>query len=963
VLVAAGVAIAQETKGTIAGRVVDAQGLAVPGATVTVIGGQGSRTAITNADGHFTVPFVAPGEYTVRVELTGFKTAEQKGVAISLGFTADLAFTLQLGEVKETVNVTAASPLVDTTSTTVGATLDTRMLDSIPVGRRFSETLYVAPGVSSGGTVGAANPSVSGGSGLENAYVVDGVNITNAGYGALGSYSIIFGSLGNGTPYDFMQEVQVKSGGYEAEYGKATGGVVNVVTKSGSNKFSGTIFGYSQLNKLQASYTQVQTPNGTVNTVGTQQSDGGAAIGGPIIHSRLFFFGAIDPQWQRQTMIAPDGFPLGNVDRDRHLTSYAAKISWQASANHHFDASFFGDPAKGDLGPQRNDALLKASTSGYSELTKYGGNNQMVRYEGTLKSNWLIEAAFAAAVNDVRETPSVDSWQVTDRTVTPNVRTGGIGSYEAGNHGRNLQYQAKSTHLLGGHQLSYGFGIQQINYNQINQRTGPTFALPTGEQTATGAQIDILPDPTYGVIYRVVRANLNAFRETTQLYTSLYAEDTWRIGSRFTLKPGIRYERQRLDGTIAKNFVLDNNWAPRVGAIYDMMGNGRSKIYGNFGIYYAPVPNDLAARALSADAGVGADYFDANLTQPVPDGVVALGTTTHYSIAGAGSDTIDPNVKMMYMMEFIAGYERQLGRSASLGIRYINRRIPRVLEDVSPFPIVAGDLKIPGAASVDYTLTNPSPSTPVSGDLGASFEKPIHHYDAVEVTFAKRFSQNWAMQASYRWSRLWGTYEGFYRDDNGQSDPGITSLYDFPTNDPSYTQIGVPQFNYLGDVRYQGALGAGLLPLDRTHQGKIFGNYSFKMGLNVGVGVNLSSGKPLTSLAANPNTNYQNGGEIPMTPRGQGFQTVDGFKTRTPFQSQVDAHVDYTIHTLSQTRLTLLADLFNLFDQKTVLDYDNFYESTFKALNPNFGQPVSSVIQGAQIQTPFTVRLGVRFNF
>src|SRR5207244_8863275 len=104
-----------------------------------------------------------------------------------------------------------------------------------PVGRRFSDTLYLAPGVSSSGNLGSANPSIGGSSGLENQYVVDGVNITNGGYGALGSYSIVFGSLGNGTPYDFMQEVQVKTGGYEAEFGQATGGVINVVTKSGSN--------------------------------------------------------------------------------------------------------------------------------------------------------------------------------------------------------------------------------------------------------------------------------------------------------------------------------------------------------------------------------------------------------------------------------------------------------------------------------------------------------------------------------------------------------------------------------------------------------------------------------------------------------------------------------------------------------------------------------------------------------
>jgi len=968
VLAAAGLAVAQTT-GTISGQAVDSQGLVVPGATVTVTGTQGAKTAITDREGRFSVPFLVPGSYTVRVDLTGFKSVEQKNVIVRLGFTAELNLTLQVGGVEETVNVTVASPIVDTSSTTIGATLDNQLLERVPIGRRFSDTLYMAPGVSSGGTIGSANPSVSGASGLENAYVVDGVNITNAGYGALGSYSIVFGSLGNGTPYDFMQEVQVKSGGYEAEYGQSTGGVVNVITKSGSNSFQGSLFGYSRPRQFESAWTDVQTPNGSVNTTSTQLSDVGAAIGGPVARNRLFFFGAFDPSFETRRMIAPTNdqasFPLaalGEVSRERRVYSYAGKVTYQLSPSHRIDASFFGDPAVGPNGPQRTTALRQLDTSGFSRLDKYGGNNQTVKYNGILSRNWLLEAAFSAAVNDVKEIPSVDTWRVTDTTVVPQITTGGIGFYEAGNHGRSLQYQAKSTNIFGDHQLRYGVEYDNVLYDQINQRTGPTFTLVTGEQTATGAQIQILPDPVYGKVYRVTRANLNAARTTKQQYVALFVEDTWRVGNRLTIKPGIRYERQRMDGTIIQDFVLGNNWAPRIGATYDVTGDAKTKVYGSFGIYFARTPNDLAARALSADAGVNkADYFDAGLTQPIPDGVLAADTTVHYQIAGAGADVIDPNVKQMYMREYIAGFERELFPNLNVGVRYVHRSIPRVLEDVQPYPVVAGDLGI--SSSVDYVLTNPGPDTPTLGDLGASFETPIHKYDAVEVTFDKRFSSNWGIQASYRWSRLWGTYEGFYRDDNGQSDPGITSLYDFPTNDPSYTAIGVPEFGYRGDIRYLGSLGAGPLPLDRPHQAKFFGNYAFNFGLNIGAGVNLSSGTPLTPLAANPS--YQNGGEIPEAPRGSGIQTVDGFKTRTPFLSEFSAHADYSLRLGGKERLIFLMDVFNLLDQKTVLNYDTWTETTFKAPNPNFGLPVSSSLGGnpPQIQTPRQFRVGVRFTF
>src|SRR5262249_39832836 len=152
---------------------------------------------------------------------------------------------------------------------------------------------------------------------------------------------------------------------------------------------------------------------------------------------------------------------------------------------------------------------------------------------------------------------------------------------------------------------------------------------PVGDTTATGASIQIISDPTYGKVYRVTRANLNSSRHTTQENLSFFLQDTWRFG-RLTVTPGVRYDQQNLSGVLIQNFKLDNNWAPRIGATYDPSGTGRAKIYGHYGRYFSQIPNDLAARALSADAGIGADYFDAGLTRPIPNGVLAANTTTHY---------------------------------------------------------------------------------------------------------------------------------------------------------------------------------------------------------------------------------------------------------------------------------------------------------------------------------------------
>jgi Carboxypeptidase regulatory-like domain len=166
-------ASAQETTGTLTGRVVDSQGLAVAGATVTVTGAQGSRSFVADDQGRFQAPFLTPGVYTVRGELQGFRSVQVGNVTVSLGQTTDISMRMEVGGLTETVQVTSSAAIVDTTSTTVGATISSEMLTRVPVGRRFSDTLYLAPGVTGSGSAGRANPSMSGGSGLDNQYVIN----------------------------------------------------------------------------------------------------------------------------------------------------------------------------------------------------------------------------------------------------------------------------------------------------------------------------------------------------------------------------------------------------------------------------------------------------------------------------------------------------------------------------------------------------------------------------------------------------------------------------------------------------------------------------------------------------------------------------------------------------------------------------------------------------------------------
>ncbi len=997
----AGLASAQETtSGSIAGQVLDDQGAAMPGATVTLTSAQGTKTYVSDGSGRFFAPFLTPGQYSLRVELTGFSPVERKSIDVRLGQRVSLDFTLKVGQISEIVEVVGAAPVVDTSSTTAGGVLDSAQLQMLPVGRNMTDTLYLVPGVSSSGRMGRANPSVGGGSGLENNYVVDGVNITNTGYGAIGSYSIVFGSLGSGVTTDFIKETQVKTAGFEAEYGQTTGGVVNVVTKSGTNNFHGSVYGNFRLGSLESEWKQLQTPNGTVNTTESGNIDYGINMGLPLMKDKLFFFGAFNPQYQDQTFIAPDGFPLeslGAVERKRKIYSYAGKLTWQAGSNHRLDFSAYGDPSKGNMGPQRNDALVRTNTSGFSEISTYGGHNQVLKYDGVLTNSWLIEASIGRATNKIEEVPSVDEWNVTDTTVTPRVISGGIGFYEVGNDGENRQYSLKSTNMFqagGQHQFRYGVLFEDIRYDNVIQRTGPTFTLPNGEQTATGAQLQVLPDPVFGRIYRVTRANTSNVRPTKQEYLSFFAQDTWQVGKKLTIKAGVRYEQQTLIGSasprpagslcnandafpgqgsgdgaeIPCEVTWDNNWAPRIGFTFDPTGNGKAKIYGTWGRFYAKIPNDLAARALSADAGVTrADYFDANLTQPVPEGVLAGDQTRHFNPAGTHAASFDPDAKSTYKDEFLAGVEWEAIPRLNLGARYIHRTMPRILEDIGTAQMVLYELIPDQLASVEYFITNVAATSPVfpapAGIAQASFEDPEHTYDAIELTANKAFADNWSLLASYRWSKLEGNFEGFFRNDNGQSDPAITSLFDFPTNDPSYTQIGTPLFGYRGDIRFLGSsLGTGPLPNDRPHQVKIYGNYAWTK-LNLGVGFNWGSGLPLQAQAANPN--YISGGEIPEALRGTGIQTVNnGFKTRADDDLTFDMHADYTFNIADgKQKVLFFVDAFNLFQRQAALEYDNFTERGFQDPNPDFGYEKRGGGRFTGFQTPRQVRLGARFEW
>ena len=203
-----------------------------------------------------------------------------------------------------------------------------------------------------------------------------------------------------------------------------------------------------------------------------------------MLRNRLFFFGAINPAWEKRTFIAPDGFPLqslGDVDRERESLSYSSKATWQVASAHRFDVSVFGDPAEG-----RHGAAAHLVAAGHRHLVFQRARIRRPQPDSPLRRRAVAEPAsskpaFAHAFNKIAETPSVDAWRVTDTTVVPNIITGGIGAYEEGNESKNYQYAAKAT----GGRRAPGQDRRPVRgrrYASVNQLTGPTFTAPDGRR-------------------------------------------------------------------------------------------------------------------------------------------------------------------------------------------------------------------------------------------------------------------------------------------------------------------------------------------------------------------------------------------------------------------------------------------------------------------------------------------------
>jgi hypothetical protein len=885
-------ALAQTTTtGRIVGTVVDQQGAAVPGVTVTATSPQlqGSRTSVTDSSGEFRFLAFPPGNYLIKAELSGFQTVERSDVQVNTNATVTLPLTMAVAGVSTSVDVVAASPVVDTTSTTGGIVANADVFNNIPMRRDFYNVARLAPGASpdaigaAGARAETANQigtGMGGATGAENQYIIDGVNVT----GMQG------GEQTKTINMDFVQEVQVMTTGLNAEYGRMNGGIISVVTQSGGNAFHGSGFAFYEGGALVSDNSttplRAQTTTTILNTKPIR--DGGGSLGGYFLKDKLWFFGAFDRTASRdqrtiiRALSAPGSPALGSqVPSDVTTNNYAAKLTWRASNNHSIWVSTNGEPSTRD----GYVFAIAGPPSTWQGTLERGAPNVNLHYDGVFGSTLLVRGIFGL---DQEKTTyggaGAATSRSTDQTVTPNVNTGGFGGYTNEDFKRKV-YKGDVTKFWGAHEIKAGADYEDILTRVERFDGGGGQSVFKLRVAATGliyyrhrffvndlASGFVRGDPsTWTIANPLVSAPGNH-------NTSFYAQDNFKVMSNLSINYGIRWERQNgLDRNLETAYDMKKNWAPRVGFVWDPTKSGKAKVFASFGRYFDNMPLDMNIRQFGGELECFCNNLDPGSSTSPSSAAPAS------QLRGAGIEKTDPTLKGMYSDEATGGFEYEWMPHTSVGIKISNRRLGRAIEDF--LDNVSGE----------YFIGNPSEGT--FGKTMGSFAgtdvpapKPERKHTSVELSLRKRYSNNWQFLASYVFSKLEGNYDGSYQVSTGQLDPGINSAYD-------YADFLVNAF--------------GPLSSERKNQLKLDGSYTLSRGilsgLTVGASLHWFSGLPLTAYGYSfPYGNW----EYYLTPRGS--------LGRSPADYEADVQVMYPLKLGPNVHADLQLAVFNLFDRQAI---------------------------------------------
>lgn len=850
--------------GVIQGNVVDEDNSPLPGVSVTLSSPSlmGTRSAITDENGYFRFPAIPGGDYTVEAELEGFNPVKKTNVRLHVGMTVTLDITLRIAKLEEEITVKGEAPLVDITdSSTAKTILSKDFLENIPTSRDASDILNYAPGVVSKSAYGGGNST-------SNSYQIDGVEVVDAWFGG-GIYT---------TPIDYhvIDETQVVGLGAPAEYGNFTGAQVNIITKSGGNRFSGDVlFSYQGLNwKSENVDPDASKWSLLEESPDMMKMDASFHLGGPIIKDKLWFFTGFEYFRSKEVMESADkesplNFPKGFL-----------KVTYQLNENNRFQSFFqYHNRMAENIGLS---PLIHKDANWDLRYPVYVGN---LSYLHTFNPDTIFELKLAGYMMEWHSIPdSRDKDTPGHMDLVTGERYGNSYWWSLWKSNR-LHLKGALSHyeddFLGGtHDFKLGFEI---------------------ERSSGGGDVSINGGFVYmdwnGEPYMAMKYSMNEWAVMNRY--SFYAQDDWQIFDSMVMNPGLRFDVYRgsipdLGETLYKTHSLE----PRIGFTWDVFKNHRTALKAHYGKYNESTKTYYISQAEPAESDT--IYYS------VPE----WGTLNElFRIPEENLFSVDENIKHPSMDQITVGVEQVLGEELTANVTFIHRNWDDFIEPVN----VGGEFettthKDPETGEVytvynqmnpgedHYLITNPNEEEyPEIVKL-----TPDRTYQALQVSLNKRMSDNWQLYASYVYSNEEGSYpnsHGFGHSFNmGRSEVFYDPNYQI--NLYGHSVISIPH-----TFKLQGTV---ILPLNVI----VSGFYTYRSGMTWSR-------------------------RIPISGLNQGAReilTESAGSRRLPDENNLDFRLEKSFF-IQGNRIRFMFDVFNAFNQGRETSVQSVY-------GENFGKPL-----------------------
>jgi len=819
-LLASGVAFAATTS-RLVGEVFDNDGRPMPGVTVQISSDKligGPQVAIADAEGRFTFNLLPVGIYTVEASLVGFQPASGQ-VQVALDRTAEIIFNMVPEQFGGTIEVSAQVPIVDIAQVNSSVTFDQNFLQKAAVGsanRDYLDMIGKAAGVA-----GTGNVSTFGGSTSDNSFLIDGLNTTDP----------TTGTFGTNFNYDAIQEMNFQTGGFEAEFGQATGGIVNLVTKSGGNEFSGS---------LDIRFRdQNMTENGDHYSRDNQDSlyrSISGTLGGPVLRDKLWFFASlekVDTSRQNQDVRFP---------REYDGWNYIGKLTWQVADSHRAVVKYTGAPADVTLW---SDIYTDISARGnqYQTSDIWQGELNSVLSESVLLNasiGYFSNEINAGAYNDDTETSGHVLRPDDQSDVDPEDMAYYYNSYPSTSLNKRYrdEYRLNTTifadHFLGSHEFKLGAEYSDMKFDNAYWYNGGAYIYDQLDASTASYEFqDINGDGYYNAYVRLKEPLENARDITTSTgdITTFFAQDAWRPHPNLTVKPGVRFDNVGLTNHIGEDIADMDSLQPRLGFAWDIAGNSKYVLRASGGRFMDPTALSIPSFA----SGVVEIYhyyntmeYYCNATHGAlcdPYGFPPSFGDPIFFTNGEGYEYVlfdnreeptvyDPaqtldqagvgHLKTPYADEFIIAFETQVARDTSIELSYVNKKTKDIIEDTCSNNTWAwGDGEAP-------SLDDPNTWTTAGG---------CEHYMITNFADFYRKYEGWILQAETRREsfHLLASYtysKSFGNTANGALQSYATELADY---------FPVHFFNR-----------EGYLPDDRRHRVKLNGYYLFPHNWTVG---------------------------------------------------------------------------------------------------------------------------------